>query len=421
MSEQSESTTLTRRVTRRELVRLGGVIGIAIVGGVGLAACGEQAAPSTTASAVPTRSAAASPASSPAASPAGSNSAASSGQAQSNASKSWDDLLAAAKKEGVVTVASTPDTGTRQKLPAAFKQKFGIELQYIPDATAATAKLQGERAAGQYTLDVEVNGSDSIWGTLLPNGWLDPIKPWLVLPDAVDGSKWPTGSPWFRDPDGDKVLQIFNYVQTPVTVNSKIVPPSDIPTGDSLLDPKWKGKICGFDPSANGSGLATGASFYVGKGQEFATKLYKGQGVVLTRDYTQLADWVAHGTYPVGLSVGYNNLKDYIAAGITFAQLELPDVPPSLGGGFGMVVILNKAPHPNAARVFANWMASQEGMALMSNAQTITPVRNDINPTWMPPTAVPKPGVKYLDTYDYKFATTQRLPIRDWYASLLKS
>ncbi len=33
---------------------------------------------------------------------------------------------------------------------------------------------------------------------------------------------------------------------------------------------------------------------------------------------------------------------------------------------------------------------------------------------------VPKPGVKYLHTYDYDFELTQRLGIRDFYASLLK-
>lgn len=415
MTEHSNRVDVAKPISRRQLLRMGTVLGAVVAGGLALSACGSEAAPGASVSAPSSGSP-----SSPAAGPASSRPASSS-QAEPAGAKTWEDLLAAAKKEGLVVVASSPDTNTRQQLPAAFKQKFGIELQYVPDATAATAKLQGERAAGQYTLDVEVNGSDSIYGTLLPNGWLDPIKPSLLLPDAIDGSKWPTGAPWFRDPDGDKVLQIFNAVGPNVTVNTKVVSPAEIPTADALLDPKWKGKIAAFDPSANGVGIAAGSAFYVSKGQEYATKLYKGQNVILTQDSSQLADWVAHGTYPIGIALNFRFLTDYINAGITFAQPELPDAPSTLGGGFGMVVLVNKAPHPNAARVFANWMASQEGMSVMSKLQGFAPVRNDINATWMPPNAIPKPGTSYLDTYEYKFATTQRLPIRDWYVKLLKS
>jgi iron(III) transport system substrate-binding protein len=91
-----------------------------------------------------------------------------------------------------------------------------------------------------------------------------------------------------------------------------------------------------------------------------------------------------------------------------------------LGGGFGIVVVMNKAPHPNAARVFANWIASKEGQTIYSQTQLQAPVRNDIDPTWVPPQLLPKPGVKYLDTYDYKFVTEQRLQIREFYGRMLK-
>ena len=400
-------------------MRLIGAGGAWLAAGGLLAACGGQASgPPTSTAAVGSKPAGGSPAQ--AASPAQPSGATAPNQSAPPAPKSWDDLLAAAKAEGKVTVTGAPDAGTRQNLPAAFKQRFGIELEYLADATAVTARLQAERAAGQYNLDAEINGSDSVYVTLYGNGWLDPIKPALLLPEAADASKWKTGGPWFRDPKGDTVLQLFNTASPNVTLNADAVKATDIPTADALLDPKWKGKICAFDPSVNGAGLAIGCALYVAKGEDFVSKLYKGQGVVLTHDYKQLADWVAQGNYPIGLAVSQNYLDDYAKAGIKFAQPELSDAPDGTNGGFGLLVVINKAPHPNAARVFANWMASPEGMSIYSKTQFQVPVRNDIDPTWLPPRVIPQPGIKYLDTYDYEFQTKQRSAIRGFYEKLLK-
>jgi len=412
---------------RRHMLRLFGAAGALLAAGGVLAACGGGGQPSAApSSGAPASSAAASPsrapASSAAASPAGSAAKpASSGVAgQYVPPATWDQLLAAGKAEGKVVVAAAPDTATRQKLPAAFTKRFGISVDYLPNATDVTARLQAERGAGQFTLDVEVNGPDSVYGTLYPNKWLDPFKSSLLLPEAADPSKWKAGAPWFRDPGGDTALQIFSTVSNNAMINAAQLSASDFPNADALLDPKWKGKIAAFDPSANGAGLAVGSALYLAKGADYVTKLYKGQQVVLTRDYKQLADWLAHGSYPLGLAVPSSYLGPYIKSGLKFVYLDLPDAPNSVGGGFGIVVVLNKAPHPNAARVFANWMATSEAMTVYGQTQDQVPVRNDVNPTWMPPQLIPKPGVKYLNTYDYKFVTQQRLQIRDFYQKMLK-
>src|SRR5215469_14352608 len=43
----------------------------------------------------------------------------------------WDELVANARKEGKVVVNGTPDPQTRDKLPAAFKAKFGIDMEFL--------------------------------------------------------------------------------------------------------------------------------------------------------------------------------------------------------------------------------------------------------------------------------------------------
>src|SRR5579862_425715 len=239
---------------------------------------------------------------------------------------SWDQLLEAGRREGKVIVAGAADPDVRTRLPAAFKQRFGIDIEYLAESTKVTERMKAERDAGQYTLDVILAGSDTAYGTLLPDGWLDPLKPALILPEVTDGSLWKTGQPWFRDPAGDKVLQLFQTVGSLITLNTQFVTAKDIQTADALLDPKWKGNICAADPSATGPGTSTGAAIYVSKGQDYATQLYKGQGTVLSRDYQQLADWVGHGSYPIGLAVSYSYLQPLIDSGIRFDRPELPDL-----------------------------------------------------------------------------------------------
>lgn len=420
-------TSLGSPVTRRKFIEIGKMAaGLLLAGGI-LEACGGSAASSPTASAKPAGSSGSNGGASPAASARPASNPVGAAAAQltpvSNPAKvpaTWDEMLAAAKSEGKVVVTGAPDPETRQQIPAAFQKAYGIEVEYLPGATEVTNRLQAERAAGQYTLDVEVNGSDSIYGTLLANGWLDPLKPALLLPEVADGSKWKAGKPWFRDPHEDTTLQIFGTLSQTATFNTEFVKSSDVPTADALLDPKFKGKICAFDPGANGPGLAVGAALYVAKGPDWVTKLFKDQGTVITRDYTQLADWIGHGSYPIALAVGRNYLDNFIKSGINFEFPQFPDAPDAQGGGFGVVGVLNRAPHPNAARVFANWIASKDGLSIYSKTQLQAPARSDIDATWIPSYLIPQSGVKYLDTYEYNFETGQRLDIRDFYTKLLR-
>ncbi|HLY67668.1 MAG TPA: hypothetical protein VKU60_19170, partial [Chloroflexota bacterium] len=167
---EHERFTSSARLNRRELVKLAGGAGVWLSVGAMLAACGSAATPAASSSPVASQpasssSSAGSPAPSSAAKPAASAAAAkpSAAAAQTDyvVPKSWDEMLAAAKTEGKVVVTSAPDPATRQKLPAAFKDRFGIDMEYLPGASEVTARLQGERAAGQYTVDAEMNGSDS--------------------------------------------------------------------------------------------------------------------------------------------------------------------------------------------------------------------------------------------------------------------
>jgi iron(III) transport system substrate-binding protein len=339
--------------------------------------------------------------------------------AQSGVSAAWDQLVSAAQKEGKVVVSGPPAPDARTKLPEAFKQRFNIEMEYLAgNSSQLASRIESERAAGQYTIDCSLGGPDTVYGTFIANNWLDPLKPALILPDVLDPKVWPTGAPWFREPSGTTSLQIFKTISPIGYVNTTDVKPGDLQTTNDLLNPKWKGKIASYDPSVNGGGLIFGSVVYVTRGAEFAKQLYVGQDVAYTRDYQQIADWVAHDSYPIGIGATPIYMAQYRGA-VPVAQIALSDVKTIVSGGFGIVSLWNKAPHPNAAKVFANWIASKDGTATYAAIDGSAPVRTDLDASaWLEKDLIPKPDGDYFDVYDFNYVMEQRQPIARFYASL---
>lgn len=337
------------------------------------------------------------------------------------AAPTWDTILTGARKEGKVVVSGPPDPGASTSLPGAFKKFAGIDMEYLAgNSSQLASRIQSERAAGQYTMDVSLAGADTVYGTFLANGWLAPIKPILLLPEDMDGHLYRTGEAWFRDPQHQVVMQIFNSATNQLlALNTSLVSPDEFKDSSSLLDPRWQGKMCTYDPGVNGAGIATASAVYVTKGEDYAAQLYKGQGVVLSRDYQQVADWVAHGNYPIGIGITHQYLAQFYQAGIPLKEMNVPDIPQTLAGGFGLVNLWTNAPHPNAAIVFVNWIASKDGVSVYGPIENGVPVRNDVDPTWVLPEQVPQPGGKYFDTYDPVYVLTKRQEARDFFAALL--
>ncbi|MCA1644509.1 MAG: ABC transporter substrate-binding protein [Chloroflexi bacterium] len=378
-------------MTRRQLLRSMALVGVGLAGPVAVG-CGTTSAPATRAQ-----------------------------NTAPAATSGWDALLAAARGEGKVVVSGPPDPGASTKLPEAFKKFSGIDMEYLAGSSSQLAsRIQSERAAGQYSIDVSLSGADTVYGTFLANGWLEPLKPVLVLPEVLDGRLYRTGEPWFRDAEKRMVMQIFNSgTASLLTLNTQLAAPDEFKDSSSLLDPRWHGKICAYDPGVNGAGIAIASAIYVTKGKDYATQLFKGQQAVLSRDYQQVADWVAHGNYPIGIGVTHQYLVEYYKAAIPLKEMNVSDIPQTLGGGFGLVNLWTNAPHANAARVFVNWIASKDGVALYGELDGQVPVRNDVDPKWVQPDQIPQPGGTYFDTYEPDYVVTKRQEARDFYASIL--
>lgn len=339
-----------------------------------------------------------------------------------SSAQTWDELLAQAKREGKVVVMGPPDTDVRQALPAAFKEKFGITVEYMGGRTSDQAsRLRSERAAGLFTTDLSIGGVQSMATIFHREKMLVPLRPVLILPEVVDKTKWKKGDLWFADPEQQYVLRLSNQVQPSFYINTSMVKLDQIRTGRDLIDPKWKGKIAAEDPTLLGSGVTFAARFFTAFGDEGVKKLYVDQGPMLSRDQRQLTDWLLRGTYPIVLNADMDQVERMKDEGMPVASVYgLPGLPATTSAGFGMLGMFDSAPHPAAAKVFANWIASKEGMEVWARARKESPTRNDIDEaSFMSATAIPQPGVDYLDTYDWEFTVQTRNDVRQKMKDLL--
>src|ERR1700709_104183 len=153
-------------------------------------------------------------------------------------------LIEAAKKEGKVVWYTSIDLSVSEKIGAAFKAKFGIEVRAErTGAERVYQRIGQEYASNVHAVDV-ANSSDAAhllaWkrqGILLP-----------YVPEAV--AKY--YKPEHRDADG--TFAGFRATLSPIAYNTKLVKAEDAPTSfKDLLDPKWKGKIVKAHPGYSGT------------------------------------------------------------------------------------------------------------------------------------------------------------------------
>jgi iron(III) transport system substrate-binding protein len=334
----------------------------------------------------------------------------------------WDELIAAARREGAVVVTGPAHPEVRQALPAAFKARFGVNLEYIGGpASAMVAKMKAERASGIYSFDVTLAGIQSMAQIFHREGLLEPIKPLLVLSEVLDGSKWKRGSLWFMDPEQRYVLRLFNSEAEEFSINTQYVKPDEIRSAQDLLNPKWKGKIATHDPTVPGTGSNQAARFYVQFGEDFVRKLFVEQKPAISRDERQLTDWLLHGTYPIVFGANDARVEEMRKEGLPLVSVHsLPDLPGTVTVGNGLVALFKDAPHPNAAKLFVNWLASREGLEVYARAAKWPTTRNDIDEkSFVTADSIPDSGANYFDLSDWEFTVTRKEQARQRIKELL--
>ncbi len=264
-------------------------------------------------------------------------------------------LLEQAKAEGFLMLYSSMQTASIVNLQKAFEAKYKVPVKYWRGGSEDILRRSVvEAKAGRD--DVDVFESDGpVLETMHREGLLAPVM-----------------SPYADDLIPQALRPHREWVATRVNIfaavfNSKLIAKEEAPTSyESLLSPKWKGKLGievddydWFGSLAHVLGEAKVISLF--------REIKAVNGFSLRKGHTLLTNLVAAGEVPLGLTVYLQNIDVAKKAGAPVEPLLLDPIIARPNG----VAVARKPPHPHAALLFYDFVISAEGQEALRQREFI--------------------------------------------------
>jgi iron(III) transport system substrate-binding protein len=286
-----------------------------------------------------------------------------------------EKLIEGAKKEGEVVWHTTTTLDQSLQVVERFQKKYPFVKPTVfrTGGGPLLNKIMTETRGGLNAWDVVVGRGEMVVPLVerkLLASYLSPERK-MIYEDLMDKQGYWTA--WYVN------AYVLGY-------NTKLVKTEDVPkTYEALLDPKWKGGQISVGTEAYG--MLQGLIGIWGK--EKAVEYFKrlaAQDPVPKRGDTERVQLTVTGEYPLVLA--YNQIIERMTQKkepIDWLPLEpvVVQVNPAM--------IAAKAPHPNAARLFMDFLLSKEGGEMLRGFQRIPvgtkvepdpriPVRTDVEP-----------------------------------------
>jgi putative spermidine/putrescine transport system substrate-binding protein len=274
-------------------------------------------------------------------------------------------LVAAAKKEGELNViALPPDWANYGAIIKAFSDKYGVKVNSAqPDAASQDEINAANQQKGKSSAPDVFDLGQSV--ALANTSMFAPYE--VATFDDIPAA--------FKDANGAWVNDYGGYMS--IGFDSSKVPP--VTNINDLLKPEYKGKVAlNGDPTQAGaaySGVlmvalsAGGSADDIAPGVEFFRKL-KEAGNFLPVDPTPAT--IESGQTPI--VIDWNYLNAAVTAKLPSWQVLVPQN--AVVAGYYYQAINKDAPHPAAARLWQEFLYSDEGQNLFA-AGGVRPVRAD--------------------------------------------
>ncbi len=294
----------------------------------------------------------------------------------------WDKIVEAAKKEGKVVVSIPPSRKLRKSMEIAFSRRHGIRVEFaLTRGRASIQRMISEAKAGAQYVDLHIGATESAVAGLLAEKALEPVEPYFVLPEIKDPKHWWGGHMWV---DNTKrfIYPFVAYQTVSLWCSPNEYKPAEFQSFDDLLNAKLQGKIGIIDPRTPGSGNSMWLHMLSVKGEEYLKK-FVAQKPFVTRDRRLLGESLSKGRIAVTLGIGYSELLPFIKAASPVVPLPYPEEGLYTTSGNGHLMVIKNPPHPNAAKVFANWLLGRDGQEIFSRSMGVGSRRFDVDTKWL--------------------------------------
>jgi iron(III) transport system substrate-binding protein len=259
-------------------------------------------------------------------------------------------LAAGARREKTLTLYTSLHEQNLPAILAAFEKKYGVKVK--PWRSGADKVLQRavqEAGAGRFDVDAVHVGSGELEA-------LHRERLLMEIRSPHQRNLLPAAMPSHRD-----------WAPTYLTVfvqeyNTKAVKQDELPKRyEDLLDPRWKGRLAVEERDDDWFGRLAEAM-----GEKKAVELFRrmaaANGVSVRKGHSLLGNLVVSGEVPFALASHYNVSESAKKQGAPVGWLALEPVVARANG----IAVARKAPHPNAAILFYDWLISDEGQKLLA-------------------------------------------------------
>ena len=295
--------------------------------------------------------------------------------------------VAAAKREGKVTLYTSAPIAAAQKVANAFQQKYGITVElFRSGGTQVLRRFMMEQETGHRGADVLVSSDPAAVIDLAAKGMFVPFKP-----EGFDRVP-----PALNDPEGRYVAQRVSVIS--IYGRSDLFAASDMPkTWDDLLNPRFKGKLVMTNPSFTSLQLSVVAMMVKQRGWDYYEKLNRND-VVVVQGNEQALNMVKSGERPIAAGTDSQYANEARMAGHRIVTVFPGDGTFAIPATTSVVKGSNSL---NAAKLLAEYTLSLEAQKLWPESG-IYAARVDVEP----PPGSPKIADIKVIAMDFAYITS---------------